>query len=68
MKKEQKQNASSQEEGSVNDTNAEEYVPDLCDYDDAFGNDVPLDIYAFVPWACIIRFASLVFYNPRNTL
>lgn len=43
LKKEQKQNASSQEEGSVNDTNAEEYVPDLCDYDDAFGNDVPLD-------------------------
>ena len=43
LKKEQKQNASSQEEGSVNDTNAEEYVPDLCDYDDAFANDVPLD-------------------------
>ena len=38
-----KQNASSQEEGSVNETNAEEYVPELCDYDDAFGNDVPLD-------------------------
>lgn len=43
LKKEQKQNASSQEEDSINDTNAEEYVPDLCDYDDAFGNDVPLD-------------------------
>ena len=42
-KEEQKQAASSNEEVSVNEVNAEEYLPTLCKYDDAFGNDVPLE-------------------------